>query len=87
MVHALDTFRSREAVDALTDELHRVRASNATRRYLDEVLSTLALLPGELAQDRLMELSGDRSFSVKWRRKFENAAWGLRGRVAMWEDD
>lgn len=87
VVRALGAFRSRQAVDALTEELHRVRASNATRRYLDEVLSAVMLLPRELAEERLTELSNDRTFSVKWRRKFENAARGLCGAVAAWEDE
>jgi hypothetical protein len=66
-------------VEALINELRRVMSSNTTRRYLDAVLTALSRLPGELVYDRLLELSRDRSFSVKWRRKFEDAARRLEG--------
>jgi hypothetical protein len=74
VVRALRAFQSRESVEALINELRRVTSSNTTRRYLDAVLTALSRLPGELVYDRLLELPRDRSFSVKWRRKFEDAA-------------
>ena len=79
VVRALRAFQSRESVEALINELRRVTSSNTTRRYLDAVLTALSSLPGELVYDRLLELSRDRSFSVKWRRKFEDAARRLEG--------
>jgi hypothetical protein len=79
VVRALRAFQSRESVEALINELRRVMSSNTTRRYLDAVLTALSSLPGELVYDRLLELSRDRSFSVKWRRKFEDAARRLEG--------
>lgn len=87
VVRAIAAFQGREAVDALTNELRRIKSSNATRSYLDGVLKALTLLPRELVQERLAELSADKSFSVKWRRKFDDAAWSLPGREAFLEDE
>ena len=80
VVRALRAFQSPEAVDALISELRRVTSSNKTRRYLDVVLTALSLLPMELVHDRLVELSRDPTFSVKWRRKFEDVACRQAGR-------
>lgn len=87
VVRAVAAFQSQEAVDALTDELRRIKSSNATRGYLDSVLRALTRLPRELVQERLVELSGDKGFSVKWRRKFDDALWDLSGREAVLEDE
>lgn len=77
VVRAVASFQSPETVDALTSELRRIKPSNSTRGYLNGVLKALTLLPRELVEGRLAELSRDRGFSVKWRRKFDDAAWSL----------
>lgn len=87
VVRAVAAFQSREAVDALTNELRRIKSSNTTRGYLDSVLKALTLLPRELVEERLAELSGDKGFSAKWRRKFDAAAWSLSGREGFWQDE
>ena len=77
VVLALSKFQRRETADALTAELHRVPSNNTTRRYLDAVLAALESLPDDLARERLVTLSGDRSFSPKWRKKFQAALWDV----------
>ncbi len=87
VVRALRAFHAREAMDALTSELRRVTSSNTTRRYMESVLTVLVGFPEELVRDRLVELSGDQGFSVKWRRKFQSAPWALDRYPASSEDD
>ena len=50
---------------------------HTTRRYLDAVLAALESLPDDVAQERLVTLSGDRSFSPKWRKKFQAVLWDV----------
>jgi hypothetical protein len=73
VVRALRQFPTREARDALTAELRRVPSTNATRGYLNTVFEALSGFPDDLVCDRLAELSADKSFSIRWRRKFEAA--------------
>ncbi|MFC1642068.1 hypothetical protein ACFL5O_05185 [Myxococcota bacterium] len=84
VVDALGCFRSREAVQALVGELQRIKPNNSTRRYLDGVLSVLMRMPRELVKPRLAVLSRDPAFSLRWRRKFEDAVWSLS---SPWEGD
>ena len=76
VVHALRGFPAPETVAALTAELRRVPSSNHTRTYLNGVFEALTGFPDDLVRDRLAELSADRGFSVKWRRKFQTALEG-----------
>ena len=73
VVHALRAFHAREAMDALTAELRRIPSTNSTRGYLNAVFEALTRFPDDLVRDRLAELPADRSFSFRWRRKFEGA--------------
>ena len=76
VVRALGAFPASETVDALTAELRRVPSTNHTRTYVNAVFEALTEFPDDLVSDRLAELSADRSFSVKWRRKFQTALEG-----------
>ena len=71
VVRALGAFPTHEALDALTAELRRVPSTSSTRGYLNAVLAALTEFPDDLVCDRLAELSADKSFSIRWRRKFE----------------
>ena len=79
LVRAVSFFPSEAAADALKAEFHRVPSSPATRTYLNEVLRALMGLPAPLARDALKALADDKKLSVKWRRRFEEAAWRLDG--------
>lgn len=79
VVRALEEFECREAADALTGELRRVPYANSTRRYLDAVMEALTSLPEEVVRARLVDLSGDRSFSPKRRKRFQDALWDIDG--------
>ena len=79
LVRAVSFFPSEAAADALKAEFHRVPSSPATRTYLNEVLRALMGLPAPLARDALKALADDKEQSVKWRRRFEEAAWRLDG--------
>src|SRR6266404_3815103 len=52
--------------------IRRLRSSNTTRRYLDRVLQSLAVLPLHLVKSGLEVLAEDTSFSSKMRAKFRN---------------
>jgi hypothetical protein len=47
--------------------------------YLNEVLRALMELPAPLSREALKTLADDKKLSVKWRRRFEEAAWRLDG--------
>ena len=75
VIEALGRFASRATVEALAGELYRVPSTNATRGYLNTVLSALTRLPRELWEDRVTAMSSDGRFSPRWRAKFEDALW------------
>jgi hypothetical protein len=65
-------FPHESSANALLAEIRRVRSSNTTRRYLDRVLRSLAVLPLHLVKSGLEVLAEDTSFSPKMRAKFRN---------------
>ena len=79
LVRAVSFFPSEEAADALKAEFYRVPSSPATRTYLNEVLRALMELPAPLSREALKTLADVKKLSVKWRRRFEEAAWRLDG--------
>lgn len=68
----LEHFHHQSSANALLAEIRRVRSSNTTRRYLDRVLRSLAVLPLSLVKSGLEVLSEDTFFSPKMRVKFRN---------------
>ena len=68
----LGQFPQESSANALLAEIRRVRSSNTTRRYLDRVLRSLAVLPLYLVKSGLEGLAEDTSFSPKMRAKFRN---------------
>jgi len=79
LVRAVSFFPSEAAADALKAEFYRVPSLPATRTYLNEVLRALMQLPAPLSREALKTLADDKKLSVKWRRRFEEAAWRLDG--------
>lgn len=79
LVRAVSFFPSAAAAEALKAEFYRVPSSPATRTYLYEVLRSLMQLPAPLSREALKALAHDKKLSVKWRRRFEEAAWRLDG--------
>jgi len=65
-------FRHESSAHALLGEIRRVKSSNSTRRYLDQVLRSLAHLPRHLVDPGLQDLADDTSFSPKMRAKFRD---------------
>lgn len=76
VVRALREFPTPETAGALTAELRRIPSTNHTRTYLNAVFEALTSLPDGRVRERLAELSADRSFSDKWRTKFQAALDG-----------
>ena len=79
LVRAVSFFPSEAAADALKAEFYRVPSSPATRTYLNKVLRALIQLPAPLSRKALISLAEEKKLSVKWRRRFEEAAWRLDG--------
>jgi hypothetical protein len=79
LVRGVSFFPSEAGADALKAEFYRVPSSPATRTYLNEVLRALMELPAPLSREALKTLADDKKLSVKWRRRFEEAAWRLDG--------
>ena len=79
LVRAVSFFPSEAAADALKAEFYRVPSLPATRTYLNEVLRAMMDLPAPLSREALTTLADDEKLSVKWRRRFEEAAWRLDG--------
>lgn len=74
VVEALGAFHCRQAVSTLVSEFYRIESSNQTRGYLNEVLKELGRFPKALAEAPLLDLTMDKKFSYKMRRKFEEMA-------------
>ena len=74
VIEGLRSFREDVCVTALFDELRRVKSSNATRRYLDQVIRALTSFPPDMVQARFHSLAADTSFSYRMRAKFAKAA-------------
>lgn len=79
LARAVSFFPSEAAAEALKAEFYRVPSSPATRTYLNEVLRALSQLPAPSSREALMSLADDKKLSVKWRCRFEEAAWRLDG--------
>jgi len=62
----------------LFEEFDRVKSSNSTRHYLDEVLRTVSRFPLPLVEKGLARLAFDTRFSVRMRTKFESCLDSLR---------
>ncbi|MEW6751078.1 MAG: hypothetical protein AB1505_08870 [Candidatus Latescibacterota bacterium] len=77
LVDAVSSFRSRAAAEALKEEFYRVPSTPASRTYLNEVLRALTRLPAPLGREACEKLADDERLSVRWRRRFEEALWGL----------
>jgi len=77
LLQAVSLIPSEAAAEALKAEFYRVPSSPSTRSYLNEVLRALKRLPPELAGDALRNLASDATLSLKWRRRFTEAAWEL----------
>ncbi len=60
-------------VRVLFDELKRVKSTNSTRRYLNEVIDVLSRMPPELVLSGFEELADDKSFTPRMRAKFQDA--------------
>ncbi len=76
----LGHFHHESSASALFAEIRRVRSSNTTRRYLDRVLRSLAVLPPHLVRSGLEALAEDTFFSSKMRAKFRNCC----ERICIW---
>jgi hypothetical protein len=74
----LGHFPHESSANALLAEIRRIRSSNTTRRYLDRVLRSLAVLPLHFVKSGLEVLAEDTSFSPKMRAKFRNCCEGIR---------
>ena len=60
MLHAVETDA---CVDVLLGELRRVKSTNSTRRYLQEVIDALSCLPSKLVRSKLEALAEDVSLT------------------------
>lgn len=74
IVKNLRGFRTTKCADALFAELLRVKSSNTTRRYLNNVMSVLSHFPREMVEERFYELAADKSFTYRMRNKFRDIA-------------
>ena len=54
LLHAVETDA---CVDVLLGELRRVKSTNKTRRYLQEVIDTLSCMPPKLVRSKLQSLA------------------------------
>lgn len=73
VVRYLGDFHHESAAAALLTEFRRVKSSNTTRAYLNEVLRALQRFPGELVEDGLRELAEDTAFTPRMRAKLRAA--------------
>jgi hypothetical protein len=70
LLHAVETDA---CVDVLLDELRRVKSTNKTRRYLQEVIGTLSCMPPKLVRKKLQTLAEDASLTPWVRTRIQTA--------------
>ena len=71
VVNALHDVQNKVCVHLLFNELHRVKSTNSTRRYLAELIDVLSCMPPALVLSGFEELAMDKSFTPRMRAKFE----------------
>ncbi len=69
---ALYDVQTEACVNVLFDELKRVKNTNSTRRYLNEVLDLLSCMPPALVRSGFEELAEEKSFTPRMRTKFQS---------------
>ena len=75
IAEALWSFPSMATVDALASELRRVKGSSSTRGYLRRIIRTLELLPAQLVQQQIQELSTDPQVGARFRQHLRAIAF------------
>lgn len=75
MLHAVETDA---CVDVLLGELRKVKSTNSTRRYLQEVLDALTCLPSKLVRTKLQALAEDVSLTPWVQTRIQTAVDELR---------
>ncbi len=68
---ALYDVQTEDCVNVLCGELKRVKNTNSTRRYLNEVIDRLSRMPPSLVLSGFEELLADKSLTPRMRAKFE----------------
>lgn len=74
IAEALWSFPSVATVDALASELRRVKGASATRGYLRRIIRTLELLPAQLVEGQIQELSTDPQVGARFRQHLRTIA-------------
>lgn len=69
---ALYDVQTEDCVKVLFGELKRVKNTNSTRRYRNEVIDLLSCMPPSLVLSGFEELLADKSLTPRMRAKFEN---------------
>ena len=70
MLHGVETDA---CVDVLLGELRRVKSTNTTRPYLQEVIDALSCLPPKLVRSKLQALAEDMSLTPWVRTRIQAA--------------
>lgn len=83
IVEAVSLIETKPCVDLLFAELKRVKSTPATRRYLNTLLQVLGKMPFEMIQAGFEGLACDKTFSPKFRAKFQ----AILQEKAFQEDD
>jgi hypothetical protein len=74
---ALYDVQNEVCVNVLFGELKRVKNTNSTRRYLNEVIDVLSCMPPPLVLPGLEELAADTSLTPRMRAKVESVRGDL----------
>lgn len=74
---ALYDVQNEVCVNVLFGELKRVKNTNSTRRYLNEVIDVLSCMPPPLVLPGLEELVADKTLSPRMRAKAESVRYDL----------
>jgi hypothetical protein len=71
IVEALRHVRTGTCAEILFSELDRIESSNATRGYINAILTTLSRFPSTLVEQGFDKLLKDKKWSYKMKRKFQ----------------
>ena len=78
VVGYLHAVKTDACVDVLLEELRKVKSTNSTRRYLQQVIDTLTCLPSKLVRTKLEALAEDGSLTPWLQTRIQAAGDDLR---------
>lgn len=70
IVAEFSLIKTKQSTNFLFGELERVKSNNTTRIYINTIIGKLSLFPDDMVLEKFIELSENKNFSYRMRKKF-----------------